>query len=166
MVSIHVLATPISGRLRSSSVNPIALNMDRAPARSRPSVIPRLMCLRSMAERVQERKQVSKFRVSSFENRDHLRSLNLKLETRNSKLNKKGNPLCRFPQLHDVRPGIVMLAQSVKATRAPQVANLPALLLLEYDARSTKRDALRRSPRGSHREWHTIRDKADLPASG
>src|SRR3954468_195882 len=92
MVSIHVLATPISGRLRSSSVNPIALNMDRAPARSRPSVIPRLMCLRSMAERVQERKQVSKFQVSSFE-RDHLQSL--KPETRNSKpetrnLQKKG----------------------------------------------------------------------------
>src|SRR5664279_6448422 len=50
MVSIHVLATPISGRLRSASVNPTALNMERAPARSRPSVIPRLMCLRSMVK--------------------------------------------------------------------------------------------------------------------
>src|SRR5215831_16038857 len=48
MVSIHVLATPIRGRLRSASVNPTALNMERAPARSRPSVIPRLMCLRSI----------------------------------------------------------------------------------------------------------------------
>src|SRR5271169_358188 len=50
MVSIHVLATPIRGRLRSASVNPMALNMERAPARSRPSVIPRLMCLRSMVK--------------------------------------------------------------------------------------------------------------------
>ncbi len=35
MVSIHWCATPISGRLRSSSVNPMALNMARAGARSR-----------------------------------------------------------------------------------------------------------------------------------
>jgi len=34
MVSIHVLATPTKGLLRSSLVNPTALNMERAPARS------------------------------------------------------------------------------------------------------------------------------------
>src|SRR5215471_12066991 len=50
MVSIHVLATPIRGRLRSASVNPTALYMERAPARSRPSVMARLMCLRSMVD--------------------------------------------------------------------------------------------------------------------
>src|ERR1035437_2807936 len=50
MVSIQVLATPIRGRLRSASVNPMALNMERAPARSRPAVIPRLMCLRSIVK--------------------------------------------------------------------------------------------------------------------
>ena len=38
IVSIHVVATPISGRARSSSVNPIALSMARAAARSGPSV--------------------------------------------------------------------------------------------------------------------------------
>src|ERR1041385_1460816 len=47
-VSIQVLATPISGLLRSLSVNPTALNIARAPARSRPSVISRLRCLGSM----------------------------------------------------------------------------------------------------------------------
>src|ERR1700736_5823601 len=55
MVSIQVLATPINGRLRSASVNPMALNMERAGARSRPSVIPRLGCFRSMDERLQQR---------------------------------------------------------------------------------------------------------------
>ena len=48
MVSIQVLATPIRGLLRSSSVNPTALNMERAPARDRPSVMLRLRCLRSI----------------------------------------------------------------------------------------------------------------------
>src|ERR1700677_577196 len=48
MVSIHVLATPINGLRRSASVNPTALNMGRAGARSPPSVIPRLRCLRSI----------------------------------------------------------------------------------------------------------------------
>ena len=38
IVSIHVVATPISGLARSSSVNPTALSMLRAPARSGPSV--------------------------------------------------------------------------------------------------------------------------------
>ena len=52
MVSIQVLATPMMGLLRSPSVNPIALNMARDGARSRPSVIPRLRCLRSMGERL------------------------------------------------------------------------------------------------------------------
>src|ERR1700720_364551 len=50
MVSIQVLATPISGLRRSASVNPMALNMERAGARSRPSVMPRLRCFRSMAK--------------------------------------------------------------------------------------------------------------------
>src|SRR5947209_14022112 len=45
MVSIQVLATPIIGRARSSSVKPMPLSMARAPARSRPSVIMRLCCL-------------------------------------------------------------------------------------------------------------------------
>src|SRR5437867_1033753 len=39
IVSVHVLATPIIGRFRSSSVKPIPLSIARAPARSRPSVI-------------------------------------------------------------------------------------------------------------------------------
>ena len=39
MVSVHVVATPTIGRARSSSVNPIAFSIDRAPARSGPSVI-------------------------------------------------------------------------------------------------------------------------------
>ncbi len=38
IVSIQVVATPISGLARSSSVNPTALSMLRAPARSGPSV--------------------------------------------------------------------------------------------------------------------------------
>src|SRR5918994_766368 len=38
MVSIQVVATPTSGRARSSSVNPIALSIARAGARSGPSV--------------------------------------------------------------------------------------------------------------------------------
>ena len=48
MVSIQVLATPMIGLRRSSSVKPMALSMARAGARSRPSVIPRLRCLRSI----------------------------------------------------------------------------------------------------------------------
>src|ERR1700756_3812209 len=48
IVSIQVLATPMRGLRRSSSVNPMALNMARAPARSRPSVMLRLRCLRSI----------------------------------------------------------------------------------------------------------------------
>src|ERR1700722_1232444 len=50
MVSIQVLATPMSGLRKSASVNPIALNMARAGARSRPSVMPRLRCFKSMRE--------------------------------------------------------------------------------------------------------------------
>src|SRR5262249_14415857 len=38
IVSIHVVATPISGFARSSSVKPTPFNIDRAPARSGPSV--------------------------------------------------------------------------------------------------------------------------------
>src|SRR5258708_37021698 len=48
MVSIQVLATPISGCRKSWSVKPMALNMARAGARSRPSVIKRLRCLGSI----------------------------------------------------------------------------------------------------------------------
>src|SRR6185369_17441363 len=48
MVSIQVLATPIRGLVRSSLVKPIALNIERDPARSRPSVIKRLRCFRSI----------------------------------------------------------------------------------------------------------------------
>src|SRR5579862_3049073 len=55
MVSIQVLATPIRGLLRSSSVNPTALNMERAPARERPSVILRLRCLRSIGLEITQR---------------------------------------------------------------------------------------------------------------
>ncbi len=40
IVSIHVVPTPTSGLARSSSVNPTALSMARAPARSGPSVRP------------------------------------------------------------------------------------------------------------------------------
>src|ERR1700691_5103071 len=54
MVSIQVLATPISGLLRSASVKPMALNMERAGARSRPSVIPRLRCVRSIVIKFRE----------------------------------------------------------------------------------------------------------------
>src|ERR1700682_1325946 len=68
MVSIHVLATPIRGRLRSASVNPMALNMERAPARSRPSVIPRLMCLRSIVRDYRTRNAVVKLRIGLKEN--------------------------------------------------------------------------------------------------
>src|SRR6266480_3006202 len=39
MVSIQVFATPMIGRAKSSSVNPIPLSIARAPARSRPFVI-------------------------------------------------------------------------------------------------------------------------------
>ncbi len=39
IVSIHVVATPTSGRARSSSVRPMPLSIARAGARSGPSVI-------------------------------------------------------------------------------------------------------------------------------
>src|SRR5205823_4027437 len=39
IVSIQVVATPIIGRARSSSVKPTAFSIERAPARSGPSVI-------------------------------------------------------------------------------------------------------------------------------
>ena len=39
IVSIHVVATPMIGFARSSSVKPVPLSIDRAPARSGPSVI-------------------------------------------------------------------------------------------------------------------------------
>src|SRR5579862_3220304 len=48
MVSIQVLATPINGLRRSESLKPIALNMARDGARSRPSVMAWLQCLGSM----------------------------------------------------------------------------------------------------------------------
>src|SRR6202521_3318967 len=49
MVSIQVLATAINGLARSASVRPMALYMARAGAWSRPSVMLRLRCLRSMS---------------------------------------------------------------------------------------------------------------------
>ena len=39
IVSIQVVATPISGLARSSSVKPTPFSIERAPARSGPSVI-------------------------------------------------------------------------------------------------------------------------------
>ncbi len=39
IVSIHSVATPMSGLARSSSVKPTAFSIARAPARSKPSVI-------------------------------------------------------------------------------------------------------------------------------
>src|SRR5258707_10338748 len=51
MVSIQVLATPIRGLVRSSPVKPMALNMARDGARSRPSVIRRLRCFGSIGLR-------------------------------------------------------------------------------------------------------------------
>ncbi len=44
VISIQQWATPTSGRLRSSSVKPIALKYERAAARSAPSTRPRLWC--------------------------------------------------------------------------------------------------------------------------
>ena len=45
IVSIHVVATPISGLARSSSVKPTPFSIERAPARSGPSVIAALFRL-------------------------------------------------------------------------------------------------------------------------
>src|SRR6185436_16437872 len=45
VTSFHELATPIIGRLRSSSFNPIARNIERCGARSGPSVTAQLRCL-------------------------------------------------------------------------------------------------------------------------
>ena len=59
MVSIQVLATPISGLARSSLVNPIALNIEREPDRSRPSVIRWLRCFKSIGVRDYDRGEQS-----------------------------------------------------------------------------------------------------------
>src|SRR5438046_1763483 len=45
VTSFHELATPIIGRLRSSSFSPIARNIERCGARSGPSVTAQLRCL-------------------------------------------------------------------------------------------------------------------------
>src|SRR5262249_32032337 len=45
VTSFHELATPIIGRLRSSSFIPMARNIDRCGARSGPSVTAQLLCL-------------------------------------------------------------------------------------------------------------------------
>ncbi len=45
IVSIHVVPTPTIGLARSSSVNPVAFSIARAPARSGPSVRAALLCL-------------------------------------------------------------------------------------------------------------------------
>ena len=47
IVSIQVLAMPTMGRARSSSVNPIALSIERAPERVGPSKMVRLGSLES-----------------------------------------------------------------------------------------------------------------------
>ena len=44
IVSIHECATPTIGFLKSSSPSPIARSIERAPARSRPSMIVLLLC--------------------------------------------------------------------------------------------------------------------------
>src|SRR5436305_5565880 len=48
VISLHVLATPISGLLKSSSVKPTARNMERLGARISPSVMVRLRLLREV----------------------------------------------------------------------------------------------------------------------
>ena len=45
IVSIHVVATPMIGFARSSSVKPVPFSIDRAPARSGPSVSSALLRL-------------------------------------------------------------------------------------------------------------------------
>ncbi len=52
MVSIQLVATPTSGRARSASEKPIALSIDRAPARSGPSVSAALLRLAGSVGRV------------------------------------------------------------------------------------------------------------------
>src|SRR6266566_3789777 len=78
MVSIQVLATPISGLVRSSPVNPIALNMARDGARSRPSVIRRLRCFKSIGIKDYDRAGQSESRGhAEFERGFVLRRLHL-----------------------------------------------------------------------------------------
>src|SRR5579863_3159632 len=102
MVSIHVLATPISGRLRSASVNPMALYMERAPARERPSVIPRLICLRSIVRIYKNEGAVEKGVFSS---------VSPVAFVVNVFACKNGEPASQVPQMHDVAQEPVMLAQ-------------------------------------------------------
>src|SRR5882672_571389 len=81
MVSIQVLATAIRGLARSESVKPTALYIARAPARSRPSVMLRLMCLRSMGRSQFPvlRKAKSLLRTENRELRTLLRVYRLRL---------------------------------------------------------------------------------------
>src|SRR6185437_15498818 len=65
MVSIQVLATPINGLARSSLVKPMALNMERAPARWRPSVMSRLRCFGSIGLKDYDRLRESESGVAA-----------------------------------------------------------------------------------------------------
>src|SRR5581483_8779164 len=72
MVSIQVFATPISGFARSSLVKPIALNIERAPARSRPSVMERLRCFRSIGLKAYDRAQESESLPGSYRSQNRI----------------------------------------------------------------------------------------------
>ena len=151
MVSIQVLATPISGRLRSASVNPMALNMERAPARSRPSVIPRLMCLRSI---------VRDYRTSNADVKPQAPRPGGSLREPSPALSavegcpwwlsalfldltsptKTGNLLSsRLPQLHDAaqEPSCLPSYSKIEPTPAPLRGTLPSSRPLEDAAQST-----------------------------
>src|SRR5581483_601950 len=80
---------------------------------------------------------------------------------------KMGNPLCRFPELHDACPRLVMLAQpQSRSTRGPPSAILPATRPRADDALTTDSPALPRCRHGLHRESNTTRDRVAPPASG
>src|SRR6267154_2575480 len=86
MVSIQVLATPIRGLVRSSLVKPMALNIERDPARSRPSVIKRLRCFRSIGvkdyDRAGERGSMRRHGCERRDSHSVLRALGLNLFAR------------------------------------------------------------------------------------
>src|SRR5579864_4688330 len=158
MVSIQVLATPIRGLLKSASVKPMALNIERAPARSRPSVIPRLICLRSMNRSLQE--------AMSYE---HERRANNRcsLIAHSSWLAKTGNPRCRFPKMHDVCPGDrhACPATQSRFTPAP-LREPPRAKRLPADAEPTWTPAPLPNAHASRLRSNTIHDKADPAAWG
>src|SRR5437764_5624829 len=138
MVSIQVLATPISGRARSASVKPTALNIERAPARSRPSVIPRLMCLRSIV-------------------RDY-RTYGADVKPTSS--TKNGEPALQVPQVHDA-------AQEARhACPANPISNLRsgrgASVFNRYPCRRMGRSPLR-SVRRAGADLDDVRDPIPFP---